>query len=305
MEQLNYIPNHLARNLRLQRSGMIGVVVSNLRADWAESVMGGMLEVFRPRGYTPFVAIHHFDAELAHKELLACLYRRDEGIICQPMPGERSLYRRLGSQGVPVILLGDRPEDLTEVSFVGWDSDAAARLAVEHLVETGRRRIGFVGVDYPMEMTQRRYQAYEDVLREASLPCNEQWIANSPLDWAPERIVDWSLARLFDLGPERPDAIFALNDGIALLLLEAMETRGIRVPEDVALIGMGDLPMTGHRGIGLSTVREPCEEMGREAAQLMIDLIRNPETGPVHRLISGQELKVRKTTQAREGADSA
>jgi len=296
MEELNYVPNHLARNLRMQRSHMIGVVVSNLRADWAEAVMGGMLKVFRPRGYTPFVAIHHFDAELAHKELLACLHRRDEGVICQPMPGEQRLYRSLQGAGIPVIFLGDRPEDLPEVSFVGWNSGAAARLAVEHLVEGGRRRIGFIGVDYPMQMTRGRYQAYVDVLREADLPVRAQWTANAPIDWPPQRILDWSLDRLFASDSERPDAIFALNDGIALLLLEALEDRGIHVPVDVALIGLGDLPMTGHRGIGLSTVREPCEEMGREAAQLMLDLIANPEHEPVHRLIPGRDLKQRRTT---------
>ncbi len=296
-KELNYVPNHMARSLRLQRSGMIGVVVSNLRADWAESIMGGMLEVFRPSGYTPFVAIHRFDAELAHKELVSCLQRRDEGIICQPMPAEAELYALIRRSGVPLIFLGDRPADLPEVNFVGWDSTAAARIAVEHLVQTGRKRIAFVGVDYPMEMTRGRFRAYLDVLSEADLSPKDEWIVNAPIGWSPERILDWSLGRLLAPGREHPDAIFALNDGIALLLLDALDARGIRVPEDLALIGMGDLPMTGHRGIGLSTVKEPCEEMGRQAAQVMLDLIANPTKAPIHRLIPGQELKVRKTTQ--------
>jgi len=296
-EKLNYVPNHLARSLRLQRSGMIGVVMSNLRADWAESVMGGMLEVFRPNGYTPFVAIHRFDAELAHRELVSCLQRRDEGIICQPMPAERQLYALIRRSGVPLIFLGDRPEDVPEASFVGWNSDAAARTAVEHLIETGRKRIGYVGVDYPMEMTQGRFRTYVDVLDTAGLSPQEDWIANAPLDWTPEQILEWSLRRMFAPGREHPDAIFALNDGIALLLLEELETRHIRVPQDVAVIGMGDLPMTGHSGIGLSTVKEPTEEMGREAARLMLDLIANPAQAPVHKLIACRELKIRRTTQ--------
>jgi len=296
-ERLNYVPNHMARSLRLQRSGMVGVLVSNLRADWAESVMGGMLDVFGPSGYTPFVAIHRFDAELAHRQLLSCLQRRDEGIICQPMPAEAELYALIRRSGVPLIFLGDRPADLPEVNFVGWDSSAAARVAVEHLVQTGRKRIAFVGVDYPMEMTRGRVRAYLDVLHEAGLPVKDEWIANTPIEWSPERILDWSFERLLADDSEYPDAIFALNDGIALLLLDALEARGVRVPEDLALIGMGDLPMTGHRGIGLSTVKEPCEEMGRQAAEVMLDLIANPKKAPIHRLIPGKELKVRRTTQ--------
>lgn len=303
MRELNYVPNGLARNLRLQRSGMIGVVISNLRADWAQSLMDGMMEAFRPSGYTPFVAIHRFDAELAHQEFLACLRRRDEGIICQPMPGEQELFTSIQNSGVPLIFLGDRPEDMPNVSFVGWDSSAAARLAVEHLVEIGRKRIAFIGVDYPMEMTRGRFAAYRDVLAESSLAYNEDWVANAPIDWHVDQILDWSLNKFFAPGGQHPDAIFALNDGIALILLEALDARGIRVPEDVAVIGMGDLPMTGHRGIGLSTVREPITVMGREAAELMIKMIAQPTMKPVQHLIPGQEIKVRRTTVPPEQSD--
>jgi len=299
MEEMNYLPNRFARNLRLQQSGMIGVIVGNLRADWVEVVMEGMLEEFGPCGYTPLVAVHHFDAKLARKEIRACLQRRDEGIICQPMPGERDLYERIRVAGVPLVFLGDWPAEVPKVSFVAWDSSAAAGLAVRHLVETGRRRIGFVGIDYPMEMTRGRYEAYRGALFEAGLPCRKRWIANVPMGWSPQQIVDRALDRLFAPGQEHPDAIFALNDGIALLLLEALDARGVRVPQDVALIGLGDSPMTGHSGIGLSTVREPCEEMGRQAARILTDLIANPESEPIHRLIPGQELKVRRTTQLR------
>ena len=92
-----------------------------------------------------------------------------------------------------------------------------------------------------------------------------------------------------------PDSIFVLNDGLALPLLDGLCRRGISVPEDVALIGMGDLPLTGHSSMGLSTMREPVEEMG-EAAQTILKLIESPALGPIQRVISCVELKARRTT---------
>lgn len=296
MAQLHYVPNSTARNFRLQRSGMIGVLLANLKADWAEVVIDGMLDVFRPGGYAPFIAIHGFDADLANRELLSCLQRRDEGVICQPVPGQKELYDRIQQMGTQLVFLGDQPEDMPEVSVVAWDSGAAARTAVQHLIDTGRRRIGFVGTDYPMRMSRERFEAYESVLREADLAPRPHWIAVAPLEWSVDSIVNGALDSIFGCDQEHPDAIFALNDGLALPLLEALEDRGIRVPQDVAVIGMGDLPMTGHRGIGLSTVREPCVKMGKQVAEVMLELISNPDKAPINRLIPGRELKIRRST---------
>lgn len=294
-KRLNYRPNQAARNLRTRRTGMIGVTVANLSWNWADTVLRGMSEVFTPAGYTPFVAVHRFDAELAHEELLSCLQRRDEGVVCQPMPGEAELYHDLINAGVPLVFLGDRPAEMPEVNSVGWDAAPAVRCIVRHLIEIGRRRIGFVGVDYPMEMTRARYVAYRETLDQAQLRPADRWVAITPMDWDVEHIVSWSLDRFLD-GGERPDAVLALNDGLALPLLEELSVRGIRVPEDIAVAGMGDLPLTGHRGISLTTVREPTLEMGREAAQLMLDLIKGRAEQPVHRLIESQELRIRRTT---------
>ena len=295
-EELNYVPNGIARNLRQQRSGSIGVLVIDLQLGWAAGVLRGMNEVFDATDYTAFVAVHENARRRARKELLSCLERRDEGVICQPVPGEFEIYTPLQRAGVPLILLGDCPEDTPDVSFVGWDSGPAARVAVEHLVQTGRKRIAFVGVDYPMRMTHARYAAYLAVLREAGLGRNDGWVVTLPSDPSGGRVLSSSLDRMFAPGCDHPDGIFALNDALALATLEELHDRGIPVPDDVALIGMGDLPMTRHSGISLSTMKEPTEEMGRQAAQLILDLIEDPSRGPVQGLITCQELKARRTT---------
>ncbi len=295
-EKLKYVPNLMARSLRQQKSGSIGVVIGNFRSDWADSLMAGMQEVFEPSGYTPFFSAHRFDARRAHNELLACLRRRDEGVVYQPMPGETRFYNRLRDADAPLLYLADRPPNTPQASFVGWDSVTATRVAIRHLVETGRNRIAMVGLDYPMEMNRGCQKVFIDVLKETGLPLQDRWIALAPPSWTLERIMNWALDRFMPPGREYPDAVFALGDTLALALLEILDVRGIRVPEDVAVMGLGDLPLTGHTRIGLSTVREPTREIGRQAAKLMLELINEPPQAPSQRLIGGIELKARRTT---------
>ena len=295
----NYVPNLAARMLRRQRRDMIGVIFPNFRLDWAERVMTGMLEVLGPSPYTPFVATHRFDADLFTREALSSLERRDDALICHPLPDLRGVYKRLAGGSVPVVFLGDRPSDATHTkgfSSVVWDAGAAARVAVQHLVQLGRRRIGFLGIDYRMQMSQERAAAYRAVLREAGLTAEPHWTFEPPASSTIEQIVEPGLDRMFAAGQAHPDALFVLNDGIALPTLESLFRRGIRVPADVAVVSMGDLPLTGHAAIGLSTLREPVEQMGREAAEMALRLIEDPAAGPLRHTIACAELHARRTT---------
>ena len=295
----NYVPNQAARMLRRRRADMIGVIFPNFSLDWAERVMTGMLELLEPSPYTPFVATHRFHPALFTKEVLSSLERRDDVLICHPLPGLDEVYQRLAAGSVPVIFLGDRPVGkgpAAGFSSVVWDSGAAARTAVQHLVDLGRRRIGFLGIDYPMEMSQARAAAYRSVLAGAGLKVDPKWVFLPPASSTLAQIVDPGLDQMFAPGRPAPDAIFVLNDGIAMPMLESLARRGIRVPEDVAVVSMGDLPLTGHRAVGLSTMREPVEEMGRRAAELAIRLIEDPSAGPVRHSIEVAELHARRTT---------
>ena len=295
-KKFNYVPNQAARMLRRQRTDVIGVIFPNFRLDWAERVMEGMLDVLRDTRYSPFVATHRFSTQLFRKEVLAALQRRDDALICYPLPGMNDLYRQIHSLGIPLVFLGDRPSDVDDESWVIWDAGAAAATAVQHLVEQKRKRIGFLGLDYPMKMSEARFEAYRRVLKSADLPINPKWVFKPASTSTLEQIVEPGLAQMFDGSGPHPDALFVLNDGIALPMLESLQRRGIRVPEDVAVISMGDLPLTGHRAIGLSTMREPVEDLGRGAAEVALKLIADPKIGPVQRILSCEELHGRRTT---------
>lgn len=300
--EYDYIPNQIAQSLRRQRSGIVSIVVVNFRMDWCEELLSGALDVLDEAGVTPFVAAHRNSADRQQKELLAALRRRDDGVIVQPIPGQEEVYRRLQRNGIPLVFLGDWPVDMPEVSRVAWDSGGASATVVNHLVDGGRRKIGYIGHNYPLAMHIERYAAFERTLRQNNLPVNPKWIVQAPADTPLHDILDPSLRRM--LGPtvpeaDRPDALFFMNDGLALPALEVLQSMKVSVPGEVAIVGIGDLPLTGHSGISLTTVAEPVETMGREAAEVVLRLSRNSSEAPIHRLIHGRQLLVRATSGPR------
>jgi LacI family transcriptional regulator len=296
-QKYNYVPNLIAQRLRRQRSDIIAVIVVNFRLDWCEELMGGVLQVLDESPLTPFVTTHRNNPQRQEKELLAAISRRDDAIICQPIPGQTEIYQRVLRSGIPLIFLGDYPPQLPHVSRVIWDSGEAARVAVNHLLDTGRRRIGYIGMEYPLAMHINRYRAYETGLRDAGLSFNPHWVVHAPPGQSINEILDPAIHGMFANGADRPDALFLMNDGLALPALEKLHKLGLKVPSDVAVIGLGNLPLTGHSSISLSTVVEPVRQMGLEAAKVSLELIADPSKAPIERVIHSTDLLARRTTE--------
>lgn len=298
--ELGYVPNQTARNFRSKRSGMIGVVISNLGLDWADSIMKGMLRAFEGTRFTPFMAVHYLDVKRAERELLACLERRDEGIICQPILGLETVYQQLHDSHVPFVFIGDYPIGMSDSNIVAWDSTRAAHLAIEHLIASGRRRIAYVSIEYPMVLNQSRLGAYNIAIEKAGLDLPDHYRVIGELGVPVEQIAADAITMLFN-APDPPDAIMAVNDAMALELLHVLEARGLRVPRDVALMGLGDYPLSRNPRINLSSVAEPTEEIGFEAASLLKTLIAKPIGLAQQRFLEGTDVKIRGTTSAADG----
>ena len=295
-KRYNYAPNRFARSLKSQRSGMISVILPNFKMDWAEHVMTGMRKVFDHSELIPFVSTHSFEDERNRRELLSFLERRDNGLITLPTMGCGALYREIARTPLPVVFLGDEIPELTPlISSVMWDPRDAIRAAIAHLSATGRKRIAFLGLDYPGLGTLHRFKAFREALNRQGLPLKRHLVSRPPATGTAEEIVNASLDQFFAPRKEHPDAIFALNDGLALPALEALQNRGLQVPRDVAVVGMGNLP---HASLGISTIPEPIEQMGEMAARLLLDTIDKRVKPPVHKSISTSEFIARRTSGA-------
>ncbi len=296
---LNYVPNEMARNLRLRRSRVLSMVCGNLAHNWAQAILNGIDKVVHKQTYNTFLARHGWDIDLERKEFESIIARRDEGVICQPIPYSTN-YDMLLERRIPLVFTSDCLESMPDASFVAWESGPAARVAVEHLVQIGRKRIGFIGVKHPTISTRSRFNAFGEVIKESGLELNEKWIARdhlaADLVYQGDSIIGDITERMFESGSSTPDALFVLNDAVAYMVLKKLYKMGIRVPDDVAVIGMGDLPVSDDFAVGLSTVREPLEEMGRQSVEALIELIENPSKSPIQRFVKSTELKIRRTT---------
>jgi len=292
----NYAPNRFARSLKSQRSGMVSVLLPNFLLDWAEHVMTGLRKVFDHSELIPFVTTHSFDDERNRRELLSFLERCDNGLITMPTMGCAALYREIAKTPLPLVFLGDEIPELTPlISSVMWDPREAIRAAVAHLAASGRKNIAFLGIDYPGLGTLHRFKAFREALNRQGLPARRHLISRPPATGTAEAIVNASLDQFFGTRKDRPDAIFALNEGLAMPALEALENRGLRVPEDLAVVSMGRPP---YASLGLSSIPEPIEEMAEMAAQLLLDIIEQRVKPPVHKSIPTSEFFPRRTSGA-------
>lgn len=296
-EELGYVPNYWASSLARQSTGMISVLLTGLAGDWADRVVYSLSQTLRTKAYTPFLAADWDDPLIFEKEVSSAIQRRDEGVICHSFMGDVQQYAEIIKSGIPLVFLGDVPcslSEMPEINSVVWDDEQAVKTAVEHLVDTGRRKIAFIGADHGVISDHRRLAAYERSMEEAGLELRKDWtfwLKRKPFsDTTTKECLDY----LFAPGKDKPDALFGLNDMIALNILNLSDEVGIKFPDDVALIGMGDLPIT--KLVGLSTMREPLGELGEAAAQMVLDLIEDPDKKALHRKISCNELIIRKTT---------
>jgi len=300
-KKLGYIPNYHARSLQMRSTKMVSLLFTTLQMDWAEKVLSGIERVLGRKDYSSVIIRHSYDFlkseinnEAPGSKAMGILQRRDEGVICQPSPKLKQDYIMLQEASLPVVFMGSVLSDMSnleKVSSVTWNCAPAAREAVRYLIKTGRKKIGFIGADHGVESDAARFNAYKDTLEDAGLQIDQRCILFGGRYSAPtveqyKELVNSSA---------RPDAFFAINDLIAINTLEAMDIIGLKVPDDIAIIGMGNLPLSGLRHIGLTTVNEPLEEIGTESAKVLLELINGSTSTAIHKKVSCEKIEVRKT----------
>lgn len=299
-----YVPNDLARSLRRQRTQSIGLILSDLEQGWAHRTLKGVLSVLDPEDYVPYLSVHFWDPEREKRELQSMVKRRLEAIITVPMEENMNVYRDILASGLPLIFLQDEMVDLPEASFAMWDAKEATKACVAHFVANGRKRIGFVGADHFTPWMKMRFDGYKEALAEAGMEFREEWAClepRRPLSTRPsvEGEFGSTIRNLFDSDHELPDAMLAMNDAVAMTTLSVLEGEyGYRVPEEIAIMGMGDLAQS--RLVALSSAHEPVEEVGIKATEIALELIRATNPKPIRGLIPGTQLHIRRSTAPKE-----
>lgn len=263
VEALRYVPHSGARSLSTSKTQTIGVILPDLYGEFFSELIRGMDVAARAAGYHLIVSSSHDDAEEASAAIRSMRGRVDGLIVLSPHLDAANLASSLAGR-TPVLLMnggaaGDRPS-------VVVDNHGGAVQAVEHLIAVGRRRIAHISGPTGNLEAEARLGGYLDAMAKAGLPTT---VVEGDFTQGAGHDACIDLARRSD----RPDAIFAGNDMMAVGAMLALQEAGLRVPDDVALVGFDDVPIASMVRPGLTTMKIHIAETGRGALSRLVRLI--------------------------------
>jgi DNA-binding LacI/PurR family transcriptional regulator len=288
-EQAGYRASAAARSLVMGHSKTIGVVVTSIADPFVAEVVRGIEDTSEERGYSVFLADSNADPDREVRVVRSFEERRVDGII---IPSSRVGARYLplmDRMHVPVVLVNNQhPSEFAHAVLI--DNVQASLDAVRHLIELGHRSIAYLGDRCGQQSDTERFAGYRKALDEAGMQVDPELVTRG--DGKPAG-GELAMAELLAL-PKRPTAVFCYNDMSALGAMRQIRTLGLKVPEDISVVGFDDLYFSQYLEPPLTTVRQPMRQMGRMAMETLLDIFVGPHT--THNLKVEGQLIVRKST---------
>lgn len=288
VEKLKYRPNEIARAFRGQRTRTIGLIIPYLYDSFFANCAHAVTTVAKEHGYTVIITTSNEDPNTEFAEAEQMLQRNVDGLVIIP-----SLYRQLRLTrnffGRTPVVAFDRPISDQPFDVVLVQNTAGAHRIVEHLIEHGHKRIAFMGLSRDLFTINARFLGYRRALQDAGLQEESFFGCASREDTA--RTLDQMLGR-----GDAPTGIFTSNTLATLYVLASLQALGARIPSDVALVGFDDFELADQTNPPLTVVRQPAQEMGRVATNLLLDRIARgeiPQTG--NRIVLPVEIVLRRS----------
>ena len=293
-KRLNYRPNPFAQSLRKEAPRMIGVVVPNLVTHYYAAVLDGIEDEAGKTGYSVISANTHEDTAAEVRAIDNFISLHVEGIIAclSQNTTDYSHFEEISKMGIPLVFFGRTclPELFSSVTANG---DEAAQQATQHLIDTGSRRIAFIGGPNHLDMVRRRKHGYLEALRENRIPIDRNLVICEKIDY------QWALEATTRLLKEQhPDAIVAFNDIITFAAFTAIKEQGLHIPDDVALIGFTDDLHAKYVTPRMSAIEDQSHLMGQTACQLLLKNIGGDSK--IYKKIVPQKLVIRDTSSRKK-----
>ena len=288
--QFNYRPNFMARCLRTRRSFTIGVMVSEVSEGYNSMVLSGIEDELLQEGYFYFVASHRFRPDLIQKYTELFLDRAVDGLIVVSTPWQSKL-------SIPVATVSCHHHVESATSIV-LDHHRAAEIALKHLIKLGHRRIAFIKGQAFVPDTEVRWKAIVQAAGHLGVEIVPSLVVQIE-DNSPRPDLGYQVTQKLLVSGEKFTALFAFNDISAMGAIRALHEGGLRVPEDVSIIGFDDIDSAAYQNPGLTTVRQPLQKMGMLAAEIVLQRINQEKAegqGAPAQVVIEPELIVRGTT---------
>ena len=302
VKELNYRRNGLARSLKRQRTDTIGLVLGDISNPYSTELARAVREAATAKNYNLFICISEHSAaeDIAAFESLTS--HSVDGLIVATRANDSGdeYLKSIVENNVPVVVIG-RDFFHEQIDYISADNLHGGFEATQHLIDLGHRRIGFIGATLENESKLKRLQGYLNALEKHAIEIDERLITGrreartGVPGYSTEKIGYEGMKRLLSL-PNRPTAIFARNDFTAIGAMTAVKEAGLRIPQDVAIIGFDDIPLAVHMSPSLSTVRQPMRLQGQLAAELLLRRIESEEDLTREEKILNCELIIREST---------
>jgi DNA-binding LacI/PurR family transcriptional regulator len=261
---LGYRPNDNARGLLSKKSGLIGLVVPDISNPYYPEVSRGIEDIANAHGYKLMFCSTDRLADRASAYIEALLFKRVDGLVIVGGGDEIQLSAAtVATYDTKVVFIG-RPS--ASFSTVRIDNIGAAKDATEHLLSLGHTRVGFISATASSNTVPERRRGYREALEARGIAFDTDLVADGDFTEAG----GYAAARRLLEVPNRPSGIFAANDRMALGAMAAVSDLGLRVPEDVAIVGFDDVPMSGYLRPSLTTVSVAAQELGTRAMEVLL-----------------------------------
>jgi LacI family transcriptional regulator len=294
VKELDYQPNVLARSLVTGRSYLVGLIVPDLLHPFFAEVAKALSMAIRQKGYSLIVSSSEEDAEWERQEIRQLLARRLDALVIASTDTSSEHFERMQSKREAFVLIDRNFPDIS-ANFVGVDDEAAGRIATEHLLDIGCKRVAHIR-GRPNSTGTGRFAGYQKALADHRLPLVEDYVvARSQVDVNSMEQGAAAMRLLLQRNP-RPDGVFCYNDPLAIGALNTIFEEGLRVPEDIAVIGCGNLLYDDCLRVGLSSIDQRSAQIGEQAAEILLSLIESKKVPKPRQCIVEPALVIRRST---------
>ncbi len=292
LDELNYQPNRIARNLRTRQASTVGVILSDIRNPFFTSVVRGIEDVLHKSGYTLFLCNSDEDP---HKETIYLKTLREEGvagIILASSQKDLSDYRRIVGEHLPLVAIDRYPRGL-EIDSVGVTNISGARQAVEHLLSLGHKRIAFINGPKQNINSIERQKGYEKAFAARNLKFDKKLVEYTNFKQDGGYAAMQKLLKL----KKSPTAVFVANNLLALGALQVINEYNLKIPADLSFICFDDMLWTTAFQPPITAVAQPTYELGTTAAEFLLERLKNFES-PINHSFLETKLILRDSCQA-------
>ncbi|MCB2340059.1 LacI family DNA-binding transcriptional regulator [Clostridium estertheticum] len=285
-EEKGYIPNSAARSLILNKTNMIGLLIPDITNQYYAYVSKGVSSYLEKIGYGLVLCNSDRNKDNENRYIDFLAQKRVDGIILIPVKPKASDYKKIIAN-VPLVMADNYVKDL-EVSYVGNDNYVGARKIVSHMLRQGYRKIGVILGDESSTASNERLKGYKDILTENNMEISNDILLNSSANFED----GFKLAEV--LINKKVDAIFTINDSVAMGVMKYAHMNNILIPKDIGIAGYDDIEQASMLTVPLTTVHQKKFELGQIAAKILIEEINNHKTLK-QTIILKPELVIRKS----------